>query len=234
MVKELDVKVSEVIERTAHVKSFRFLVTGEHDFKAGQWMLVNLNSDPELKRSLSISSSPTEPGYIEFTKKITQSDFSQKLSMLRTGDSISVKFPFGKFIYEDGFPKIVFLSGGIGITPVRSICQSIVDRKLSADVVLLYGNNSEADIAFRDDFDRMQVKYPNLRVVHILMCANANWTGRRGLIDAKVVKEEIPDYLERRFYTCGPPAMVQAMEAILLQELKVKKGSLIKESFSGY
>jgi ferredoxin-NADP reductase len=70
-------------------------------------------------------------------------------------------------------------------------------------------------------------------VVFILNEANSEWRGATGIIDAEMVKKEIPDYKETVFYTCGPPAMVEAMEK-LIESLYLPKTQLNREYFTGY
>ncbi len=232
--REVEAKIKEIIQRTYNVKSFRLDVKSKGpDFKAGQFLEVTLKDKPGLKRYLSISSSPTEKCHLEFTKKITESEFSQALNNLKAGDAVIVKYPFGNFTLR-GAPKIAFLSGGIGITPIRSISKYVVDKNLGTDIILLYANRSIRDIAFREDFDFMQKEYPKLRVVHVLCEPAVGFKCTPGLINARVIKNEIPDYSERKFYLCGPPGMVEAMQGILTKELKVPDTDIITENFQGY
>lgn len=231
MAQELEVRIKEIIERTYNVKSLRVSIEGA-DFKAGQFLQVTLK--PELKRYLSLSNSPTENGYIEFTKKITESDFSKALCALKVGDTVKIKFPLGNFILGED-KKIAFLSGGIGITPIRSICKYVADHNTGPDIILLYSNRTAGDIAFREDFDKMQKDYPKLKVVHLLSDEIAQPLGfRPGRINSQVIKEEIPDYTMRKFYLCGPPGMVEAMKKILAEELAVTQENIITENFQGY
>jgi len=232
---KLEARIKQIIPRTHDVKSFRFQTNGRVDFKPGQFLQASIKiGQVQESRYLSISNSPTENGYIEFTKKITESGFSQTLDRLKPQDSVKIKYPFGAFTFEGEYKKIAFLSGGIGITPIRSITKYIVDKKLDTDIALIYANRSIKDIAFRDDFDQMQQAYPKLRVVHILSQPDAGWQGKIGRIDEKIIRQEIPDYTERKFYICGPPAMVEAMKRILLDELNLFKDNIITENFSGY
>jgi len=106
-----EARINEIIARTYNVKSFRLEVSPRNDFKAGQFLSVALGESPELKRYLSISSSPTEQGYIEFTKKITESQFSLTLNSLKPNDKVSIEYPFGNFVLRDTDRKIAFLSG---------------------------------------------------------------------------------------------------------------------------
>ena len=234
MVKETETKIKEIIPRTHNVKSFRLEVKEAIDFKAGQFLSVTLKADKDLTRYLSISNSPTENGYIEFTKKITESDFSRMLDKLKPGDRLIIKYPYGTFTFEGEYEKIAFLSGGIGITPIRSITKYIVDKALDTDIVLIYANRSIKDIAFKDDFDVMQKQDSRFKIVHILSQAQAGWLGRTGHINGQIIKEEITDYVERRFYICGPPLMVEAMRRILLDDLTLPKENIVTENFVGY
>lgn len=231
---ELEAKIKEIISRTYNVKSFRLEIKDGLDFKAGQFLQVTLKTNPQLKRYLSISSSSAEKGYIEFTKKITESEFSKTLDSLKIGDSVIIKYPFGNFILQESYSKIAFLSGGIGITPIRSICKYAVDNKSNVDIVLIYANRTINDIAFREDFDEMQKQYSKLKVVHVLSQAVEEFKTKTGRIDSQIIKGEIPDYAERKFYLCGPPAMVEAMQKILVDELALPKENIITENFQGY
>lgn len=234
MVNELEVTIKEIIQRTSNVKSFRLRSYGSTDFKAGQFLCVQLLTEKECKRYLSISNSPTEKGYIEFTKKITQSDFSKGLDSLKPGDRLKIQYPFGNFTLQDSNAKLAFLSGGIGITPIRSICKYAADKKLDTDIVLVYANRSIKDIVFKEDFDLMQRQHPKLKVAHVLCEPAPRFKCVVGLINAQVIKNEVPDYIERKFYICGPPSMVEAMKKILTDELVLSKESIVTENFQGY
>jgi ferredoxin-NADP reductase len=229
-------KIREIIRRTYNVKSFRVEALNI-DFKAGQFICVTVNpAEPcSVYRFLSISSSPTEKGYIEFTKKITQSDFSKALDSLKPGDSVKIQFPpRGNFTLNDQNEKIAFLSGGIGITPIRSICKYVVDKNLGTDIILVYANRSIKDIVFKQDFDDMQRLYPKLKVAHVLCEPAPDFKCNIGYINAQIIKNEIPDYPQRKFYICGPPGMVDAMKKILIDELLIPKENIVMEQFQGY
>jgi ferredoxin-NADP reductase len=233
MPQEATVRVKEVIPRTPDVTSVRVETGGDVPFQAGQFAAVTLHA-PALKRYLSISNSPTEKGYVEFTKKLTASDFSKAFDGLKPGDPMTIRYPMGSFTFDPAAPKAAFLSGGIGITPIRSICAHLADSGADADMVLLYGNWTLKDIAFKDDFDAMQARCPGLRVVHVLAKPGPEWKGRTGFVTGQVIREEVPDFQERRFYVCGPPGMVDAMRKILVQELSFPRDRIVTESFQGY
>ena len=231
---KFETRVADIIPRTYNVKSFRFARAGLMNFKAGQYMIITLKTgEQEARKPFSISSSPTEKDYIEFTKKLTGHPFSDRLDALRVGDPATVDGPFGNFTFEGESARIGLLSGGVGITPLRSICKYCTDMKLNTKVTLLYGNRTEEDIVFRQDLEQMQRQNDNLKVVLTLAEPRTNWKGYTGNIDSEMIKKEIPEYPKTVFYVCGPPAMVEAM-GNLLKTLDVPGESVKKENFAGY
>ena len=224
----------EIVERTHDVKSFRFSRPSSFEYKAGQFMFVTIPSENgELKKHFTISSSPTETGFIEFTKKLTGSPYSISLNALQVNDKATIEAPYGSFTLDEKLKEIAMLSGGIGITPLRSICKFVSDLHLEKNIVLLYGNNTIEDIVFREELDRLQEENNRLKVVHTIAKPPENWQGYTGYIDAQMIEREIPDYKIRVFYTCGPPTMVKAMTGVLTK-LNLPSEQIKIENFSGY
>jgi ferredoxin-NADP reductase len=231
---KFETAVKEIIPRTPNVTSFRFPRPAELDYKAGQFLFVTINPNgKELIKHFSFSSSPTEKEHIEFTKKLTDSEFSAALKTLKPGDWARIDAPYGKFTFEGEHPKIGMLAGGIGITPLVSMCRYCTDMRLQTKITLLYGCRTETDIAFRKELETMQQQNSNLKVVFTVNEADSGWKGVIGVINNDMVKREIPDYEETMFYTCGPPPMVEVMEK-LVESLGLPKTQLKREYFSGY
>ena len=231
---EFETNVTNIVSRTYNVKSFRFPRPSSLNYKAGQFMFITIRSgEEEMKKHFTISSSPTEKDFIEFTKKLTGSRFSDALDALKVGDWARIEVPYGVFTFEGEFEKIGMLSGGIGITPLRSMCKYCTDMRFETKITLLYGNQLEKDIIFRREFEEMQVRNENLKVVFTVSEPNESWMGHTGRINAQMIETEIPDYMQRVFYTCGPPKMVEAMDD-LLKDLGVPQRQIKKENFPGY
>jgi len=229
-----ETSVSDIIQRTHNVKSFKFPRPKDLQYKAGQFMFVKIKSgDEEMRKHFTISSSPTEKDHIEFTKKLTGSEFSNALETMQMGDWAAIDAPYGKFTFEGEYEKIGMLSGGIGITPLRSICKYCTDMQLDTEIALLYGNMTETDIVFRKELREMQKRNRDLKVVFTLDQPSEDWTGYTGYINVQMIKKEVPDYMERIFYICGPPGMIRAMEN-LLRDLNLPKAQIKREVFSGY
>jgi len=226
---EYDTHLLQAIELNEVTRSFRFSMPPGFKFEAGQFFYVRLSE--KLMKHFSFSNSPTERGYVEFTTKITGSEYKNALNTLNVGSRVRIRGPFGEFTYDPRLKKIAFLSGGIGITPVRSICKYITDGGIDCDITVIYGNRTESDIIFKKDFELMEGNM--LKVVHVLSNPRPAWSGHRGYITRDIIVKEIPDYMERTFYACGPPAMVLAMTK-MLDELNVDKSRIMLENFTGY
>lgn len=231
---KFETELVEIIKRTHDVKSFRFSRPSSFEYKAGQFMFVTIPSeDGELKKHFTISSSPTEPDFIELTKKLTGSSYSNALDSLQIGEKAKIDAPYGKFTFDKKIKKMAMLSGGIGITPLRSMCKYSTDMQLENNILLLYGNKTVEDIVYKEEFDYLQKKNNNLKVIYTLNTPPSKWEEYTGYIDAELIKKEVSDYASRVFYICGPPAMVEAMKR-LLQELNIPSEQIKTENFFGY
>jgi ferredoxin-NADP reductase len=231
-VMNVETHLDKVVSRTQDVKSFFFPRPAGFDYIAGQWMYVNVKIGGVSKmHHFTISSSPTED-YLMFTKKITDSEYSQTLDTCKGGEWFKLWGPFGEFTFSGEYPKLGFLSGGIGITPLRSILRYIVDKKLPTDVKMLYANKTEADIVYKDELEQMQQQDRNIRIEHVLT-REPDWKGLKGHVNAQMIKEQIPDYLERVFYICGPPGMNAALSKEL-KALGMPDDKIRLEDFTGY
>ncbi len=227
-------KTTDIIKRIHDVKSFRFRRPEGFEYKPGQYILVSLTVEGKVvTKAFSLSSSPTEKGHIEFTKKLTGHPFSNVLDNMNIGDSAVISGPFGNMTFEGEYAKVALLSGGIGITPMISICRYCTDMHLDADIMLIYSNKTENDLAFREELDEMMHNNSNLKIVYTLTRASESWTGCRERICENMVAREIPDYRERHFLICGPPEMVRSMEE-MLTAMKIPKDMVKKEALAGY
>jgi ferredoxin-NADP reductase len=229
-----ETKIEEIILRTADVTSYRFARPPELSYKPGQYFFVTIKQgDKELTHHFSFSSSPTEKEYFEFTKKLTDHEYSMALKAVKVGDWARIDAPYGQFTFEGEYPKIALLAGGIGITPFVSMCKYAADKHLNSKITLFYGCRTENDLAFKQELENMQEENKNLKIVFIVMEATSQWKGATGVITADMIKKELPDYLENVFYVCGPPPMVTVMEK-LVASIGLQKEQLKLEYFTGY
>src|SRR3989344_2458531 len=123
----------EVIKETAGISSFKLEPETPIKYKPGQWVDVRLmdNGRWTMKHNFSLSSSPTED-FLQFTTKYRrESEYKKALWSKRAGDAVEIRGPFGEFVLDtsDRRPRM-FIAGGIGITPFRSMIKYMTDKKL--------------------------------------------------------------------------------------------------------
>jgi ferredoxin-NADP reductase len=238
---QLETSVLAVIRRTPDIKTFRLDVGGRKGvrYKAGQYFYVVIRiGEQEAEHHFTISSSPTETekaGYLEFTKRITTSDYSQALDRMKPGDWARLRGPEGNFTLPRKKANLAFLSGGIGITPLRSMLRYIADKGLEHNVVLIYGNNNWENVAFRDELEHIASAHNGIRVEYVLSGPDfpPGWRGKKGHITKEIVAEVVPDYEERAFYLSGPLKMVLSLEE-QLHDIKVPDKQIKRDYFPGY
>ncbi len=206
-------KIIEIIQETKDVKSFRLQATMK--YLPGQWMYVRL--DEELKHHFTISSSPTEP-HVQFTTMFREeSDYKKALWQKKVGDEVDINGPFGSFVLDekDSSPRLL-IAGGIGITPFRSMIKYAVDKGLKIPMTLVYSVKTKEQAVFAD--------LPDTRLIE---------TEKEGRLDEEKIKKYCPDWKERTWWVCGPPAMVEAFMT-LGQKMGLASGQIKSEEFSGY
>ncbi|MDQ1253304.1 MAG: glycine betaine catabolism [Euryarchaeota archaeon] len=228
-----ETNVVETIQRTPDIKSIRFEKPQGFHYLAGQYIFVTLGDDPDqVTKHFTLSSSPTED-FLEITKRLTGHPFANVLASLGAGDKVSMMGAYGDFTFQGEYDKVGMLSGGIGITPLRSMIKYSIDKKLNVSIILLYSNRFENDIAFRDELENIQTETPNIKVIETITKPGLDWKGVSGRVNVGMVKKFIPDLMERTFYTSGPQKMVDAMVS-LLRELGIPEKQIKQEYFPGY
>ncbi len=188
---------------------------------------------PVEEHHWTISSSPAAD-HISSTIKAS-GDFTATMGETRPGDTAALHGPFGRFTYavHPEEQDLVFVAGGIGITPLMSMLRHMRDERDTRSVQLIYANRNEASIVFRRELEEIAAgEHPRLEVVHILSEADDRWQGRRGFVDGETIREVCGDHLAGKvFYVCGPPPMRQSVLTDL-HALGVPDRSLRIEIFS--
>ena len=231
--KEYRARVVEVVRRGDRAVSVRFERPAGFTYLPGQWAFVTIERNGEaLTRHLTISSSPTEP-FLEVTKGMTGHPFAEAFAALVPGDEVSIKGPHGRFTIQQGDEDVVFVSGGIGVTPLRSMARYATDSSLLLRILLLYSARTENDILFGAEFEEMQRTSPLITTRFTLTRPGPEWKGRTGRIDRAFIDQEVGDTRGRAFYVSGPAVMVDEMVTIL-REMGVPDGLIRREVFTGY
>jgi ferredoxin-NADP reductase len=210
-------------------------------FRAGQyleWTLPHARADARgIRRYFTIASSPTDPDFrlgVKFYEK--GSTFKKKLLTLAVGDGIIASQLAGDFVLPSNpKKKLVFIAGGIGITPFRSMLQYLLDTGEKRDIALIYTNKTIEDTAYVDILDRADREL-GVRVLPIFSNqspedkASNRFASR---IDQQFIRRQIPDYKERMFYLSGPRGMVTSFSD-QLQQIGIPHGHIKKDFFPGF
>jgi ferredoxin-NADP reductase len=219
------------------VESFQFEPEHPFTFEAGQYLRYTLHHpEPDnrgVSRFFTIASAPAE-GFVQLTTRFSTpgSSFKRALNRLEVGTVVEAAGPSGRFVYSDHGTPAVFIAGGIGITPFRSILLDLASRGVAPDITLLYAN-STPDIPFRRMFDELATSQPALKIVYTVSHPDSDWRGPVGRIDGPFISEYVPLAHDRHFYVAGPKVMVSAtVEA--LRAAGVAAGSITQDFFPGY
>lgn len=237
---KLLLKVKEKLQWGEDIVDFVFAPKEKLSFAAGQymeWTLPHTKTDSRgNRRYLTIASSPTEDTLHLGVKFYPQSSsFKKALLSLSDKTSLVGGSLAGDFtLPKDRSEKLAFFAGGIGITPFRSMIKYCIDTNQKRSIVLLYANKVASEIAYTDVFE--EARKLGIKTVYTLTDTTSvppHWQGRVGRITKEMIKEEIPDFIERTFYLSGPHAMVTAYEDTL-KEIGVPALQIKKDFFPGY
>lgn len=191
------------------------------DYLPGQFHFLTLYRRQDLpaeEHPFTISSSPTQEGYRTSTIK-ESGDFTRLMRETRAGDRAAVRGPYGRFSYllHPDETDLVFIAGGIGVTPLMSMLRHMRDTRSSKTVLLVFASRTRADIVFSAELDEILAGgHPRLRVVNVLSEPEANWTGERGHIDRELILRHVKEPpAGKGFYLCGPAGMNDAVTRVL-------------------
>lgn len=202
-------------------------------FHPGQFVMLHLNNhDGTQWRKLpySICSSPLEKKHIQLCFKI-YGEFTQRMAKLEEGEVVEISGPYGRFTFhENPMESVVMLAGGIGITPFMSMLRYVTVKNLPNSMLLLYGNQTPHDIAFRNELYELETKNKNISVVYTVDQAAPGWRGETGFINVSMLEKYCSPLNGKYFFLCGPMAFVETMKKILLA-CRINKDYVIIEKF---
>lgn len=209
--KRLHLEVSEIFEDTPSTKTFRLKSIGGDlpPFQAGQYINLYVNIDGvETARPYAISSCPTQREYYDLTVKLVDGGFvtNYLLHQVVTGQQFTATSPMGTFYHNPLFhgDKLVFLAGGSGGAPARSMIESVLNRGLKIDFHLVYGNSYESDVIFADTFRELAQKHDNFHLTEVISRPTDGYTGLTGHLNAQLISDAVGGVDDKTFYVCGP------------------------------
>lgn len=201
----------------------------------GQFAFLTLHRQrgPVEQHPFTISTPPTSDGRIGFTIK-RSGDFTNTIGETRPGDTATVEGPFGLFSHLARCPDVdplVMIAGGVGITPMLSMLRWMAAHSDRRRIVLIWGNKTEADIPFRDEFEQFAERLPGL-VIHHVLSEQDDFAGERGFITRELLGRLLPaDALAGHAFVCGPAPMMKPVTGSL-RALGVSRARIHTERFS--
>lgn len=233
--------IQNIIKETKDTFSLIF-DTSEHkefSFEPGQFitLVFDKGDNLELRRSFSISSSPTDLPLLRITIKSVDSEFGSICKTLKIGDKVCTFPPVGNFVFGENFSPdklYVFIGAGSGITPLISKIHHLL-RTTSNKILLIYGNRAENDIIFFDELTDLQKKFlDRFNIIHTLSQPSENWGLAKGRISGDLVKNYIQpligEFEEIECHLCGPQLLMKNTISAL-HDLGVTDKSIKKEDF---
>jgi len=220
--------------------AFHFQRPADLEFKAGQFIDVTLIAPPETDaegntRSFSIASAPFETDLIIATR-MRDTAFKRVLNSLALGAEVSIAGPFGSFTLRQDSQPAVFLAGGIGITPFRSmLLQAFHDRTVRR-FVLFYSNRRPEDAAFLEELRQLDRKFGGFRLIATMTDMQKSrrpWEGETGRLNPAMLAKHVGELHGPVYYVAGPPGLVSAMQEVL-NAAGIKTNDVVAEEFSGY
>jgi ferredoxin-NADP reductase len=209
------------------------------EFTAGQNGDFTILDPPETDekgnlRTFSFVNAPYEDNLI-IAMRMRDSAFKTSLKNLTINTEIKMAAPHGDFkLHKTSTIPAVFLIGGIGITPIRSIVADATHNHLPHKMTLIYSNRIPDDSAFTSDLELLAKENPNFTFVPTYTDETLeNWSGERGKINADMIKKYIPNILAPIYYLAGLPEMVKAMRKQLI-EVGANEDNIRSEEFDGY
>ncbi len=211
-------------------------------FKAGQNADYALLNVPQEKldaegatRTFSCANAPSEKDILIATR-MRDTAFKNILKELPAGADVQIDGPYGNMVLHSNAARpAVMLSGGIGITPFRSMAVEAAAQKLPHKIFLFYSNRAPKDAAFLEELKELEEENVNFKLIATMTDAS-DWPGEKGYINKEMIEKYVSPLfpiLSSIFYLAGPPAMTDAMHK-MLSGFGVSDDDIKMEEFSGY
>jgi ferredoxin-NADP reductase len=232
-------RVVRIVQETVDVKTFRLVSCHgggiPFNYLPGQFLTLTLPvGEKPIRRSYTISSSPTQGYYCEITVKREEQGAGSRFlhDQVNVGDTLEVKAPSGKFYFRgDDADGIVLIGGGVGITPMMSIARALTDMCWAGEIYFIAACQDPEHFIFESELNQLAEQYENFRLF-VTMSRIEEDAGayRKGRLTREKLTEWVPEIASKWVHLCGAPAMMAATKEMLL-ELGVAPEQIHTENF---
>jgi Na+-transporting NADH:ubiquinone oxidoreductase subunit F len=233
-------KVVEVIDYTYDIKGVTFsLLDGETiDFKAGQYVQIETQPYERVKekvmRAYSISSKPELNDRIQLIIRLVPEGICTTWvhKHLKVGDKVNFTGPYGDFYLRDTAADILFVAGGSGKAPIKSILEHLKDVGTTRKMTYFFGARTTKDLYLNEEMQALEEHFTDFRYVPVLSHASEeeNWQGKTGFV-MPFFKEAIRDPQKTEAYLCGSPGMIAAVTKSLINDYGIAEEKIYYDSF---
>ena len=221
-VRDFHTTVSRIESLTPTIKAIWLKLDGPIDFQAGQYVQLRLPG-VEGDRPFSIANSPQQvaaSGEIEINVRIVPGGAGTAYlhERLKVGDSIELSGPYGRFfVRESAQMPLLFMAGGSGLSSPRSMILDLLERGSTMPITLVYGQRNLAELYYDAEFRALAAQHANFSYVPALSEDAAGFAGAKGFVHDAAREHFKGDFSGRKAYLCGPPPMIEACLAALMQ-----------------
>lgn len=234
MIKKINSKIIEIKNLTKDTKKIVLSVDG-FEFKAGQYVLLELKIDGKIqRRAYSIASAPSakDKNEVELCiKKVSKKGFVSELFKLKAGQRINLIGPAGKFVVDEkpSVKELVFVSTGTGVAPFKSMIEYLLrDLKFKGKIKLIHGYRYKKDILYENFFDDLEGEFSNFEQ-DIILSRSSGKDYSKGYVQ-DFLKKMVGNVKGKEFYICGLKDMIfEVVEK--LKSLGVKDGKIFFEKY---
>ncbi|MBM3393167.1 MAG: 2Fe-2S iron-sulfur cluster binding domain-containing protein [Betaproteobacteria bacterium] len=221
-VRDFHTTVSRIETLTPTIKAFWLKLDAPIDFQAGQYVQLAL---PGIDggRPFSIANSPqqvTDSGEIEINVRTVPGGAGTAYlhETLKVGDALTVSGPYGRFfVRESAQMPLLFMAGGSGLSSPRAMILDLLDRGSAMPITLVYGQRNKAELYYDDEFRALAAQHANFTYVPALSDDAGAFDGAKGFVHDAARDHFKGDFSGRKAYLCGPPPMIEACLAALMQ-----------------
>lgn len=213
--------VSRLVDLTPTIKGVFITLDEPLRFQAGQY--INLEIDGgRLTRAFSLANPPSQATEVELNVRLVPGGEGTTWihTQLAEGDRIRLSGPYGRFFVRKSAPgDLIFMAGGSGLSSPRSMILDLLEKGDGRKMTLIYGQRRRDELYYHEEFVELARRYPNFRYVPALSDepAESSWDGFRGFVHEAAKEAFGGDFRGHKAYLCGPPKMIEACIATLMQ-----------------
>ncbi len=226
-VKEYSAEVSSIVDLTYDIKQIKMklLAPSEISYRAGQYIQFVVPeyemSSEEVYRAYSMASLPSNKNEVELEIRLVPNGIctTYVFSYLKEGDHVTLNGPYGEFHLNESDRDIIFIAGGSGMAPIKSMLHDMAEKGISRKATYFFGARAVRDLFLIDEMKELEKKLPNFTFIPALSepLPEDNWRGETGLI-TDVLDRNVASGENTEAYLCGSPGMIDAAVNVLTKK----------------